>query len=60
MATSIEVFPDDADGIEGVALILREASIVEYEGELVPGCKLTAAHAMHLAAALARCAKEIE
>ena len=57
--SSIEVFVDEHGGVESVGLVLRNASIVEYEDELTPGCKLTSQQAMRLAAALARCAKQI-
>ena len=58
--TNIEVFVDEYGGVDGVGIVLRGASIVEYEDELTPGCKLTARQAMMLAAALARCVQQIE
>ena len=59
--TAIEVFVDDYGGVEGVAVVMREPSIVEYEGEeLTPGCKLTAAQALTLAGALIEAARQIE
>jgi len=50
--TSIEVFHDEADGIESIGLILRHASIVEDEDDLVAGCKLTVQQACSLSQAL--------
>jgi hypothetical protein len=56
MDTAFEVF---ADG-DGIALLLHGASIVEGEnGELAPGCKLTAEQALDLAEALVACSREI-
>lgn len=57
--SSIEVFVDEYGGVESVGLVLRNASIVEYENELTPGCKLTPQQAMQLAAALADAAQQI-
>ena len=55
---SVDVFPDDYGGVEGVALVLKNLSIVEYEGELVAGCKLSPEHALRLADALIACATD--
>lgn len=60
MSTSIELFVDDADGVESVGLVLRAASVVEYEGELVPGCKLTAQQTRRLIYGLEACVAEME
>lgn len=46
--TTIETFVDDDGGVEGVALMMREASIIESDGELVPGCKLSVDQARKL------------
>jgi len=43
--TDIELFLDDADGMEGIGLLLRNPSIIEHPentDELVSGCKLSA------------------
>ena len=59
--SAIEVFVDDDSGIEGIALVLRDPSVIEYESdELVPGCKMTASQARSLARALYHCADRIE
>jgi hypothetical protein len=60
MSASLEVFVDDANGVESVGLVLRDASIVEYEDELAPACLMTAGQARALAGALGRCADRIE
>ena len=57
--SSIEVFIDEYGGTESVGLVLRNPSIVEYEDELTPGCKLASSQAMRLAAELARHARQI-
>ena len=59
MEASVELFVDD-DGTKGVGVVLRQSSIVEYEGELVPGCKLTPWHARCLAHALNEFADQID
>jgi hypothetical protein len=57
---AIETFLDDADAIEGIALVMRQASIVDYQGELVPACKFSAAQARALARALLVLARELD
>ena len=59
-STSIEIFVDEADGVEGVGLILKAASVIEHEGELVPCCKMTSHQARYLAQGLNACAERIE
>ena len=56
----LEVFVDDADGTESVAVVLRDASIVEFEDELVPGCTMNAFQARCMAHALNECADRLE
>ncbi|HZT29708.1 MAG TPA: hypothetical protein VFA33_07495 [Bryobacteraceae bacterium] len=60
-AASIEVFVDEGEGVESVGLVLRGASIVDYDGEeLTPACRLEARQARGLAAALLELANQIE
>lgn len=63
MATNgatIEVFVNEDGGIDLVALILRNTSIVEYEDELTPGLTMTPWNARCLAHALTECADRID
>ena len=57
---SIEVFVDESDGVESIALVLRAASIVEYEGELVPACRMSIEVTRHLINALWECIERIQ
>jgi hypothetical protein len=61
-APEIQVFVNEKPdtGEESIAILIRAASVVDYEDELVPGCLLTPSQAMYLAGALAACAQEIE
>ena len=57
----IEMFVnEDATGEQSVALVLCEASIAEYEDELVPCFTLTPAQARGVAATLTELADLIE
>ena len=59
--SEIQVFIDEsATGVESVGILICGASIVEIEGELVPGCTMTPQLARELADALVRKAEEIE
>jgi hypothetical protein len=63
MTTAVEIFVnnDDESGYrQSVGLMLRDPSIVECDGELIPGCSLTPAQARRLAAELMLCAEEVE
>ena len=56
---SIELWVDEADGVETVAVVMRGASVIEYEGELVPAVRMTPEHARSMASALIQCAERI-
>jgi hypothetical protein len=58
--STVEIFVDDGEGVEGIGIVMRDASIVEYEEELTPGCKLTPWQARCLAHALSELADRIE
>ncbi len=61
MDCAIEIFPDEQDGIEGVGMILHQASIVESgEGELAAGCKLSMDGALKLAHGLMACLERLQ
>ena len=61
MDTAIEVFVNEEEGLsDAVVLILRDPSITEYEGELVPACSLNPDQARYLADCLLQCAEQIE
>lgn len=57
----VEIFVNIADDeSESVALLIRDASVVEYEDQLVPGCLLSPELARHLAGALIACAEDCD
>jgi hypothetical protein len=58
--SQIEIFVDEQSGVESVGLALIDASIVEHEDELVPGCTVTPFQARCMAAALIEMAERIE
>jgi len=64
VATStIEVFLNEEEELEGepsIGLVLCSPSIVEFDGDLTPGCSMTASQARSLAAALTELANQSE
>lgn len=60
MTATIEVFVNDGEEGQTVGIVLRSPSIVEHEGELVPGCTLTPWQARCFAHALTECADRIK
>lgn len=58
--TTVEVFPGLEAGVGHVALVIREASIIEYKDELTPCCKMTPSHARYLATTLKHYADQVE
>jgi hypothetical protein len=60
-ASTVEVFVNEAGGVDSIALVLVNPSIVEYEDrELSPACALTPWQARCLAHALTEKANEID
>lgn len=58
---TVEVFVDAGEEEEpSVGVILRDSSIVEWEGELVPCCRMTAQIARVMAKVLNQCADKID
>lgn len=62
MATQVEVYVNESetDGVETVAVLIHDASIIEYNGELVPAFTMSAGQARNMARALVECASRIE
>lgn len=56
----IEIFVDEEGGVDKVGIVMAGASIVEFEGELTPGCTITPWHARCLAQALNELADRID
>jgi len=57
--TSVEIFVNEYGGVDSIAMVMINPSILEYEGELSPACMLTPGQARSLADALNEKADEI-